>query len=111
VLVPSLAAAMALTVLVSLGVWQLDRKAWKEGLIATLEQRLSAPPVALPPPAEWPGSTAAGDEFLRVSMTAEFLIDREALVYTGGSTCAKLPAARVIGCSRRRASRAVRSSW
>jgi surfeit locus 1 family protein len=86
VLVPSLAAAMALATLVSLGLWQLDRKAWKEGLIATIEQRLSAPPVALPPPAEWPQLTAAGDEFRHVVMTGEFLNDREALVYTGGST-------------------------
>jgi len=86
VLVPTLAAAAALAVLVSLGLWQLDRLAWKEGLIATLEQRLSAPPVALPPPAEWPRLTAARDEFLRVTLTAEFQNDREALVYTGGST-------------------------
>jgi surfeit locus 1 family protein len=86
VLVPSLAAALALAVLVSLGLWQLDRMAWKEGLIATLERRLSAAPVAVPPPAEWPRLTAAQDEFLRVAMTAEFLNDREALVYTGGST-------------------------
>jgi len=86
VLVPSLAAAMAFAVLVSLGLWQLDRKAWKEGLIATLEQRLSAAPVALPPTGEWPRLTAAQDEFLRVALTAEFLNDREALVYTGGST-------------------------
>jgi surfeit locus 1 family protein len=86
VLVPSLAAGAALIVLISLGLWQLDRKAWKEELIATLEHRLSAPPVALPPSTEWPRLTAAQDEFLRVAMTAEFLNDREALVYTGGST-------------------------
>src|SRR5262252_3680467 len=84
--VPSLAAAMALGVLISLGLWQLDRKAWKEGLIATLQQRLAAAPVALPPPVEWPRLTAERDEFLRVATTAEFLNDREALVYTGGST-------------------------
>jgi surfeit locus 1 family protein len=86
VLVPSLAAAVALTVLIALGLWQLDRKAWKEGLIATLEQRLSAEPIALPPPTEWPRLTPEQDEFLRVSILAEFLNDREALVYTGGST-------------------------
>jgi surfeit locus 1 family protein len=86
VLVPSLAAAAALAVLVSLGLWQLDRLAWKEGLIATLEQRLSASPVALPPPAEWPLLTAARDEFLRVTLRAAFQNDREALVYTGGSS-------------------------
>ena len=51
ILVPSLAAGVALVVLISLGLWQLDRKAWKEELIATLEHRLSASPVALPPSA------------------------------------------------------------
>jgi surfeit locus 1 family protein len=86
VLIPSIAAASAFAVLLSLGLWQLDRKAWKEGLIATIEQRLSAPPVALPAPATWPRLRAAEDEFLRVAVTAEFLNDREALVYTVGSS-------------------------
>jgi len=85
VLIQSIAAAAAFAVLLSLGLWQLDRKAWKEGLIATIEQRLSAPPVVLPTPATWPRLTAAEDEFLRVAMTAEFLNGREALVYTSGS--------------------------
>ena len=86
VLVPSLAAAAAFAVLLSLGVWQLDRKAWKEGLIATIEERLSAPPIALAASPTWPRLTAAEDEFLRVAMTAELLNDREALVYTSGSS-------------------------
>jgi surfeit locus 1 family protein len=86
VMVPSLAAAVAFAVLVSLGMWQLDRLAWKEGLIASLEQRLSAPPVALPGASAWSSLSAAQDEFLRVAMTAEFLNDREATVYTIGST-------------------------
>jgi len=85
-LVPSLAAAAAFAVLLSLGWWQLDRKAWKEGLIATIEERLSAAPIALPAPSTWPRLTAAADEFVRVAMTAEFLNDREALVYTSGSS-------------------------
>jgi surfeit locus 1 family protein len=86
VLVPSIAAASAFAVLLSLGVWQLDRKAWKEGLIATLEERLSAPPVALPLPSTWSRLRAAEDEFLQVAVRAEFLNDREALVYTSGSS-------------------------
>jgi surfeit locus 1 family protein len=86
VLVPSLAAVMAFAVLVSLGMWQLDRKAWKDGLVATIAARLSAPPGALPMPSAWPDLTAEQDEFLRVAVTAEFLNDREATVYTNGST-------------------------
>jgi surfeit locus 1 family protein len=86
VLVPSLAAAMAFAVLVSLGMWQLDRNAWKEGLIATIDERLAAAPVALPASSAWPNLMAAQDEFRRVAVTAEFLNDREATVYTNGST-------------------------
>jgi surfeit locus 1 family protein len=86
VLVPGIAAAVALAILVSLGVWQLQRKAWKEALIATIATRLAAPPVTLPPPATWPELDAARDEFLRVTLRAELVHDREAHVYTGGST-------------------------
>ena len=86
VLVPSIAAAVALAILVSLGIWQLERKAWKEGLIATITERLAAPPVTLPAPAEWPRLNSAQDEFLRVTLRAELLNDRESFVYTGGST-------------------------
>lgn len=47
-LLPSLAALVALAILVSLGSWQIERKAWKEGLIAALDAQLAAPPIALP---------------------------------------------------------------
>jgi surfeit locus 1 family protein len=50
-LVPAL---VAFVVLIGLGTWQLQRKAWKEGLIATLNAQLAAPPAALPPRAAWP---------------------------------------------------------
>jgi surfeit locus 1 family protein len=86
VLGPSLFAAVALAILVGLGVWQLERKAWKEALIATLEQRLAATAVALPSPAQWGTLDAARDEFLRVVFPAEFQNDGEALVYTTGSS-------------------------
>lgn len=86
VVAPSIAAAIGFAVLLSLGMWQLERKTWKEGLIATIAHRLSAPPVALPDASTWGKLTAADDEFLQVAMTAEFLHDREAAVYTIGST-------------------------
>ena len=85
VLVPSLVVAAALAILLALGVWQVERKSWKDALIASIAERVAAPPVALPPSADWPRLTEA-DEFLHVSVTAEFLNDREGLVYTGGST-------------------------
>lgn len=48
-------------VLIGLGVWQLQRLAWKEDLIAALQSRLAAEPVAIPQHPE-----PARDAFLRV---------------------------------------------
>lgn len=39
-------------VLVSLGTWQLQRMAWKEGVIAEINARIASDPVALPDPIE-----------------------------------------------------------
>jgi cytochrome oxidase assembly protein ShyY1 len=82
---PGIAALILLAGLIGLGKWQLDRKAWKEGLIATLGQRLAGVPAALPPPERWAGLDPAADEFRRVRFAAEFPPDAEALVYTSGS--------------------------
>jgi surfeit locus 1 family protein len=82
---PTLFALGGIAVLVGLGVWQLERLQWKEGLIATLTARLAAPPVALPPPPRWPAMTQAEDEFRRVNFSADFAAGQEALVYATGS--------------------------
>jgi len=80
------AALCALAVLLGLGTWQVQRKAWKEALIATVTERFAAPPVRLPPSAEWPRLDPSDDEFRRVGFSAEWLNDQEALVYTTGSS-------------------------
>jgi surfeit locus 1 family protein len=54
-------------VLLALMIWQIQRLAWKEDLIATLEARLSAPPMALP---EAPDQAA--QEFRRVTLRGHF---------------------------------------
>ncbi len=51
-------------VLIGLGAWQVERLARKEAIIARLEQRLAADPVALPVPPD-----PARDGFLRVRVT------------------------------------------
>jgi cytochrome oxidase assembly protein ShyY1 len=84
-LVPGFAALVGFLVLVALGTWQIERKAWKEALIETLTRRLDEAPVALPPPVDWPSMTAANSEFLRVRVRLEFAGGNDALVYTGGS--------------------------
>ena len=85
VLGPTLFALAGLAVLIGLGVWQLDRKVWKENLIATIGARLSQVPQDLPPRADWPKLAAGADEYRRVTFTAEFLPGQEALVYSAGS--------------------------
>jgi surfeit locus 1 family protein len=79
-------AVLAFAALVALGTWQIERKAWKEGLIAALNEKLAAPPVALPPPASWAGLDAARDEYCRVKFTATFDHGRETLVYAAASS-------------------------
>jgi surfeit locus 1 family protein len=83
--VPTLFALAALATFIGLGTWQVHRKAWKEALIETLERRLSASPVALPPPEQWARLDPADDEFRRVRFSALFVPGTEALVYAGSS--------------------------
>ena len=89
-LIPTLVMLGGMAVLLALGTWQFERKAWKEALIGTLTQRLAAPPQPLPPPQAWGQLDRAAAEFRRVTFRAEFLPgktprDREARLYTSGS--------------------------
>jgi surfeit locus 1 family protein len=77
---------LALAMLIGLGVWQLERKAWKDGLIATLSSRTSAPPGVLPPPMDWDKLDRNSYEFLRVKLSVEFLHEHEVVVFTSGSS-------------------------
>jgi surfeit locus 1 family protein len=69
VLMPMLTTAVIVAALLLLGAWQLERRADKLALIATLDERLAAAPVGLPPAARWGELTPAADEFRRVSLT------------------------------------------
>lgn len=65
-----IATGLALVVLLGLGTWQLQRKVWKDGLLADIHGRALAPPLgALPaattPPLLWP-------EYRRVALTGRF---------------------------------------
>ena len=83
--VPALFAVALAVIFVGLGTWQIQRKAWKEALIETLEQRLSAPAADLPPRERWAELDPADDEFRRVKFAAAFVPGAEALVYATGS--------------------------
>ncbi|MDZ4096251.1 MAG: SURF1 family protein [Paracoccaceae bacterium] len=45
---PLLFGLIGAAILIGLGVWQLQRLAWKQGMLAEIDARISAPPVALP---------------------------------------------------------------
>ncbi|HVV63202.1 MAG TPA: SURF1 family protein [Pseudolabrys sp.] len=85
VLVPTIFAVAGVAVLLGLAKWQLDRRTWKEDLIATLTARIEAPAQALPARAQWPQLDAAKNEYGHVTFSAEFSGDQGALVYTAGS--------------------------
>ena len=78
-------ALLAFIVLIGLGTWQVERKAWKEALIAALTERLGAPPQALPAPATWQNLDPANDEYRHVKFTALFDHAAEALVHGAAS--------------------------
>jgi surfeit locus 1 family protein len=80
-----LPALLAFAVLIGLGTWQVERKAWKEALIATLTERAAAAPAALPAAKDWPSLESASDEYRRVKFTAQFDNSNEALVYGAAS--------------------------
>jgi surfeit locus 1 family protein len=65
---------------VALGTWQVKRRAWKLDLIARVEQRVHAPALPAPGPAQWPNVTAAADEYRHVTATGTFLDSSQTLV-------------------------------
>src|SRR5437016_3649163 len=83
--IPTIVLLGALVVLIALGTWQLERREWKEALIAELDRKLAASPADLPLRERWPQLNAGRDEFRRVKFPAEFLSDQDALVYSSGS--------------------------
>lgn len=75
--VPSL---IVFVILMALGVWQVERRAWKLALIDRVEQRVHATAQPIPSQDSWPAITAANDEYRHVSVSGHFLHDRETLV-------------------------------
>ncbi len=83
---PVVVALGAFCVLCGLGFWQVERKAWKENLIAALRERVTAAPAPLPSPREWSRLIQQDDEFRRVTVRLRFPDNARALVYSGAST-------------------------
>src|SRR5918993_4321101 len=80
-LAPGIATAIAFAILLALGFWQIERKAWKDSLIAQIGARAHGAPGDIMPEAQWPAWRAADDEFRHVRLTGTFLHDREVAVH------------------------------
>ena len=82
----SLFTLAMVAVLIGLGSWQLQRRAEKHTLVAALDERLAAEPVALRPSSQWSSLNASSDEFRRVRLTAINLdLAAGGKVYASGS--------------------------
>jgi surfeit locus 1 family protein len=64
----------------ALGVWQVERRAWKLDLIARVDARIHAPAVPLPARSTWSRVNARDHEYRRVRLSGRFLDDRSTLV-------------------------------
>jgi len=78
-------AVLAFAALIGLGTWQIQRKAWKEGVIASLTARVAAAPEPLPAATSWPELDQATNEYRRVRFSAQFDHRREALVFASAT--------------------------
>lgn len=81
----ALAALLALALLafagfVALGVWQVQRLAWKEALIARVDAHLRAAPEPAPGPEHWSSLAREADEYRRVLVQGRFDYGHEVLV-------------------------------
>jgi surfeit locus 1 family protein len=63
-ILPLIFGLLGAAVLVGLGVWQMQRLEWKEAILADIEARISAAPVALPAAPD-----AQADRYLPVTIT------------------------------------------
>ena len=73
------ALGLCTLIFAGLGIWQIERRSWKLELIARVEARIHAAPVAAPGPDSWSGIGAATDEYRRVVLQGRYLDMRETL--------------------------------
>jgi surfeit locus 1 family protein len=70
--IPAITSAAVFVVLVGLGIWQLERRAWKEALIVRVEAGLAAAPSPAPGPSAWPSLDVTEAEYQSVEATGVF---------------------------------------
>lgn len=78
---PALFTCVGCAILVGLGVWQLQRLAWKQGLLAEIAARATAAAQPLPPVGEWADLRPDAYEYRHVEVCGMFENDKEALIF------------------------------
>lgn len=77
----AIATVISLIILITLGNWQMERLAWKEGLIAQMQERAYGEPGAILPPEQWADYVPQEEEYRRVAVTGRFLHEHEVAVH------------------------------
>ena len=80
-ILPGMCAALGIAFMMWLGFWQLDRLAWKQGILRRIDGRIHAAPVAPPPESAWAGFRAEDEDYRHVTASGHFLHADEALVF------------------------------
>ena len=78
---PAIATLLAFTLLVALGVWQLHRLSWKDGLIAEIDARAHAAPTPAPLAADWATLRPKDYEYRHIALDGTFDNAKETLVF------------------------------
>ena len=78
--IAGLAVLFGLSALTSLGIWQIERRAWKLDLIQKVDTRIHAEAVMAPGPDAWPEVTTDHDAYRHVTAHGVFQNDKETLV-------------------------------
>lgn len=68
-------ALLLIVLFASLGTWQVMRLQWKTDLIARVDARVHAEPVAPPEAARWPTISQESDEYRRVRLSGHYLYE------------------------------------
>ena len=79
-LVPAIFTLVVGGILIGLGVWQLNRLAWKDAIVARIEARTTAAPQPLPPRDGWDALKPDDYEYRRVAVTGRFDNAKEAYI-------------------------------
>src|SRR5690349_16814500 len=76
---PTIATAIMLPILIGLGIWQLQRLHWKEGILAALDRNMHAAPLSLDTPRTI--ADTSENQYLRVTLHGQFQNAKESYLF------------------------------